>query len=278
MASVLQLPALVEPATQEHHTGKIIFTELVTPDLALAKQFYSELFGWTFNDIQNDTTEYAEAFIKGYPVGGLIHRAVPAGDNRQPAWLTFISVTDVDTAKDLAVQNGAKVLFGPKDIPFRGREAVLADPQGAVFAILASSSGDPPDVLPAPGEWIWSSLITSDADSAAAFYQALAGYEVFDLTPDNSAQHLLLSSDSYARASVNTLPTNRPDNHPHWLNYVRVKDTVKMAEKVAKLGGHVLVAPHLDRHGGKIAVVADPQGAPFGLIEWPETENIKVSQ
>ena len=52
-----------------------------------------------------------------------------------------------------------------------------------MFAVLASTSGDPPDVLAAPGEWIWSSLITSDADADAAFYQALFDYEVFDLPP-----------------------------------------------------------------------------------------------
>jgi uncharacterized protein len=52
VAAPLQLPALVEPASPEHHAGKIVFVELVTPDLAAAKQFYAGLFGWTFRDIQ----------------------------------------------------------------------------------------------------------------------------------------------------------------------------------------------------------------------------------
>ncbi len=34
MAAAIQLPAIVEPASQEHHVGKLIFVELVTPDLA----------------------------------------------------------------------------------------------------------------------------------------------------------------------------------------------------------------------------------------------------
>jgi hypothetical protein len=45
---------------------------------------------------------------------------------------------------------------------------------------------------------------------------------------------------------------------------------------VVALGGRVLVEPCLDRQGGKLAVVADPQGAPFGLLEWVEGENKEV--
>jgi predicted enzyme related to lactoylglutathione lyase len=276
MAAPIQLPAIVKPASQEHHAGKLIFVELVTPDLAAAKQFYGGLFGWTFRDIQAGGTEYAEAFLDGRPVAGMIHRNVPANEHRQLEWLSFFAVGDVDAVKKVALQNGAKVLFEPHSIPDRGREAVFADPQGAVFAILASSSGDPPDVLAAPGEWIWLSLITSDPETAAAFYQTLFDYEVFELPASEGAQHLLLASDDYARASVNTLPANRPNAYPHWLNYARVEDTVKMTAKVVALGGRVLVEPRIDRHGGKVAVVADPLGAPFGLLEWPDTESKEV--
>jgi predicted enzyme related to lactoylglutathione lyase len=276
MAAPLQLPAIVEPASKEHHVGKVIFVELVTPDLAAAKKFYAGLFGWTFRDIQVGGTSYAEAFLDGRQVAGLIHKDVPAGEHRQPVWLSFFAVGDVDLAKNVALQNGAKVLFEPHNIPDRGKEAVFADPQGAVFVVLASSSGDPSDVLATPGEWIWSSLITSDPDSGAAFYQKLFNYEVFEMPASPGGQHLLLASDDYARASVNTLPANRPKAHPHWLNYVRVEDAVMMTEKVVALGGRVLVEPRVDRHGGKVAVVADPLGAPFGLLEWPDTESKEV--
>lgn len=276
MAAPPELPALLEPASQEHHIGKVIYVELVTPDLVVSKQFYGELFGWTFSDVQFGGRRYAEAFLNGYPVAGMVQKDIPAGEHRQPAWLTFIAVHDVDSAKIIALQHGAKVLFEPHDIPNRGRQAVFADPQGAIFAVLASSSGDPPDVLAAPGEWIWSSLITSDPDTDAAFYQTLFDYEVFDLPADKGTLHLMLASDNYARASVNSIPVNKLNAHPHWLNYIRVEDADKMTAKVLALGGHVLVEPRVDRHGGKVAVVADPQGAPFGLLEWPDTESKEV--
>jgi predicted enzyme related to lactoylglutathione lyase len=276
MAAQIQLPAIVEPASQEHHVGKLIFVELVTPDIDAAKNFYAGLFDWTFRDIQDGGIKYAGAFLDGRPVAGLIHKDVPANEHRQPAWLSFFAVGDVDAAKKVALLNGAKILFEPHDIPDRGREAILVDPQGAIFAILASSSGDPSDVLVAPGEWIWISLLTSDPETNAAFYQTLFDYEVFELPAGKHTQHILLASDNYARASVNTLPTNTPKAYPHWLNYIRVEDAVKMSAKVVALGGRVLVEPRIDRHGGKVAVVADPFGAPFGLLEWPDTESKEV--
>jgi predicted enzyme related to lactoylglutathione lyase len=278
MATPPQLPVLMEPASQEHHVGKVVFLQLVTPDLAAAKTFYAGLFGWTYSDIPFGDMVYSEASLNGRPVAGLFQRQIKAGEHQQPAWLGFISSSDVDATANAAVERGAKLLFGPHDVPNRGRDAVLADPQGAVFAVLASSSGDPPDTLANPGEWIWSSLITSDPDTDAAFYQALFNYEVFDLPADKGAQHFLLASGNYARASVNSIPVDAVRAHPYWLSYVRVDDAVAMTAKAVALGGRVLVAPRIDRQGGKVAVIADPLGAPLGLLEWTENQSKAVTK
>jgi predicted enzyme related to lactoylglutathione lyase len=272
------LTPLVEPASQEHHVGKVIFVELVTPDLVAAKKFYAGLFGWTFRDVAIGDAQYAEASLNGHPVAGMARRDMPATERRQPAWLAFLAVTDVDAARKTALQGGAKLLSEPHNVPGRGREAVFADPQGAVFAVLASSSGDPPDELAAPGEWIWSSLITSDPDTDAAFYQTLFDYEVFDMPADGGAEHLMLASENFARASANTLPANRPKARAHWLSYVRVDDMDASTARLVALGGRVLVEPRVDRHGGRVAVVADPLGAPFGLLEWKAGDSKEVGE
>jgi|ERR1700733_11712817 predicted enzyme related to lactoylglutathione lyase len=270
-AAPVPLPPLMQPPSSEHHVGKVIWVDLVTPDLAASKRFYAGLFGWTFNEVHGRSTDYALAMLDGRPVCGIIQRAAPPGEHRQPAWLTFLAASDVDATKQLVVQQGGQVLFAPHTFPQRGRQAVFADPQGAVFAVLASTSGDPPDVLASPGEWIWSSLIARDPGTDAAFYQSLFGYEVFDASDEGGGEHLILSTEDYARASVNGMPEGH--HHPHWLNFVRVLDTVQMTTTVTQLGGRVLVEPRVDRHGGRVAVVADPAGAPFGLLEWPESQS-----
>jgi uncharacterized protein len=177
-----------------------------------------------------------------------------------------------------ALAHGAKVVSKVRDYPQRGRQEILADPQGAVFAILESTSGDPADLLAEPGDWIWSSLITSDPDAGGAFYQSLFGYEVFDLNAADEREHLLLATDGYARASASPLPVGSGKRHSHWLNFVRVVNARDAAAKAVVLGGRVLIEPHPDRQGGMVAVVADPSGAPFGLLEWSDSESKEVTK
>ena len=267
-----QLPALNSPPSGEHHAGQMVWADLITPDLAAAEKFYGGLFGWTFQPVPAATGNYAVAMLEGRPIGGLLEKAIPAGQHQQSAWLTFLAAGDVDSVKKIAVSHGAKVLADIKNYPQRGRQCVLSDPEGAVFALLASSSGDSPDYLPADGDWIWSSLHAKDAGAEAAFYQNLLGYDVFDLPSDDGLEHLILSTDNYARASANDLARDSARRRSHWLNFVRVDNAAESTAKVVAMGGRVLVEPRADRHGGMLAVVADPAGAPFGLMEWSESD------
>ena len=278
MAAPLELPPLVQPPSGEHHTGKVIWADLVTPDLAGAKRFYGALFGWSFRDIPGDDKNFSLATLNGEAVGGMLQRTIEPSAPRQPNWLTFISVPDVSEAQRVVLARGGKVLSAPRTYTQRGRQAVFADPHGAPFAVLQSSSGDPKDELADPGEWIWSSLVTPDPDTDAAFYQAVFGYEAFDLPSDDGLEHVLLANDDYARVSLNALPPGGSKLHSHWLNFVRVISTTDAAAKVIALGGRILVAPHPDQHGGLVAVVADPAGAPFGLLEWSAANNKEVAK
>src|ERR1700684_2588935 len=55
MDAAVVLPALTQPASGEHHVGKIVWADLVTPDIDGAKRFYGALFGWTFRDVPGGT-------------------------------------------------------------------------------------------------------------------------------------------------------------------------------------------------------------------------------
>ncbi len=263
------LPPLTVPPSGEHHAGKLAFAELVTPDLVAAERFYESLFGWSFQNITTEAGFFGQASLNGQTVAGILQRPLHPG--RRPSWISFIATADMDKAAAVAVQNGAKLLLRPQSLAHLGQGAVLADPQGAVFAMLASDSGDPPDVLADPGDWIWSSLVTTDPQAAAAFYGTVFGDAVFPLPDPGDARHLILASDGYARASVNPIPATWTNGRPRWVSYVRVDDADATAARVTALGGRVVLPPRLDRHGGKIALVADPAGALFGLLEWSAT-------
>ncbi len=280
LAEAPALPPLMSPASQEHHPGKDVFVMLVTPDMAGAKAFYAGLFGWQFRDVPGMRFPYAAAYLGSQMVGGIVQRDPPAGQQRQPAWLGYFSVPDVAGAVAKTTSQGAKVLAAPLVLPGFGTRAVLADPQGAVFGVLASASGDPPDVLKPVGAWIWRSVVSGDPAAEAAFYHSVLGFQSMALPAagPGDGQHLLLVSENYARATVNAFPAGRPATHPHWLNYVRVEDAGQAVARATALGGHVLLAPRPDRHGGMIAIVADPQGAPVGLLEWGDDAHKEITK
>ncbi|MEO8936931.1 MAG: VOC family protein [Burkholderiaceae bacterium] len=257
---------LVTPSGSEHHAGKFDFVEPITPDPASAKTFHGALFGWTFRDLQVGVHQHAEASLDGRPIAGTVPRPIRSGERRQRPWLNFVAVADVDATRTTAVRNRGRTLSDPHDVAGLGRIAVFADPQGAVFSVLASASGDPPDELAASGEWILASQFTRDPDAAAAFCQTLFDYEVFDLPDPGSDPHLILAAGGYARTAADPLPAD--DVHAHWLNYVR---------DVA-LGGQVLLTPRDDRHGCRIAIVANAPVAPFGLLECRDDRNTQVLQ
>jgi predicted enzyme related to lactoylglutathione lyase len=226
------------------------------------------LFGWTFDDLHTGNSDYAVALLEGAPIAALVQRR--AGATQRAAWLTFISVRSVHATSRKIVAHGGRMLTPPRSYRQRGSQAVYADPQGAAFALLHSSSGDPPDVLPAPGEWIWSALLTREAAPEAAFYQNVFGYEVFEL-PEAGPPHLVLSTDHYARAIINETPPEAAAQPSHWINFLRVESTTAAAAKARTLGGRVLVEPRRDRHGGLMAVLAGPDGAAFGVLEWSDS-------
>jgi predicted enzyme related to lactoylglutathione lyase len=268
------LPALTDPPSGEHHVGKVIWTDLVTPDLNDAKRFYGALFGWTFRDVQGDS-QYALALLDDRPVAGLFQKPLASKQTEQPTWLTFLAVRDVDAAQKATLKHGGKVISQPHTYPQRGRQALLADPDGALFEVLAAQGGDPPDYLAAPGEWIWSSLLIKDPRQETAFYKTLFGYDVYDLASEGGSgddEHYILSTGDTARVGLNALPVDSMRRRPHWLNFVRVTDAADTAKKAVALGGHVFVEPRVDRHGGQLAVLADPSGAPFGVMEWSDTD------
>jgi predicted enzyme related to lactoylglutathione lyase len=240
---------------------------LATLDLAATEYFYSKVFGWTFRRINFQSVDYSLATINGQRVAGLVCAAA-SQVCRQHSLIGLFAVTDVDTAKKDALEHNAKVLVEPRTFPDLGREAVFEDPQGAVFGILALSDGDPPDFLAAPGELIWSSLITSAPEASAAFYQAVFDYQLLELPTQGHRRHLMFASNGNPRASAHSLPPSSDALHPHWLQYIRVEDAAQATEKVQQLGGQILIPPRLDWHGGKVAEVADPTGAGFGLLEW----------
>ena len=120
----------------EPETGRFCWNELITPDTASAKQFYSELFGWETVDMDMGDMVYTMFNIPGIEgpeamAAGMIQSPMP---EIPPHWLSYVMVDDVAATLAKAESLGAKVCKGVTELPM-GTLAIFTDPQGAVFAI-----------------------------------------------------------------------------------------------------------------------------------------------
>jgi len=260
------LPPLTTISGSPRLPGKFVWADLVTDDVPVARKFYAQLFGWTFQDLGN----YTIAANDERPLCGMFQRPKPADASAKPRWFGYLSVANVSRAERAVTKAGGKVLAAPQPMPKRGEQAVFTDPEGAVFGVVKSSAGDPPDFLPEPGDWIWVQLLSRDAKRAAAFYRAVGGYQVVENTGTNRLLDYVLTSNGYARATVRTIPRAAEQVKPTWLPFVRVKRVTESVAQAQQLGGKVLIEPNPERFDSKVAVIADPTGAAIGLLEWPE--------
>lgn len=263
-------PAVTTEPTGVTTPGHWIWSELFTADVEAAKAFYGEVFGWRFETYGQRGRQYTLVSNGETPVAGMLHHADSADAARRASWVAVLSVADVDAAVQRAEANQGAVLVTARELAGRGRVAVLADPELARFAVLTPTGGNPPDVFPPNGSWLWRELWAQSGRDMAAFYRDIGSYVVEPKGELAGLREWHLVTDGFPRAGI--IEVERDDLPSTWLQYVRVADLEGTLEKVRRAGGRVLVSPSPDVRAGRVAVFVDPLGAAIGIAEWPEPE------
>ena len=258
------LPPVAPASTGTYHVGKFIWRDLFTADAAAAERFYAGLFGWQFETVAGTQDRYRLARLDGQPVAGIAQSPT----STRGIWVSHLSVQDVDAAVATLTAGGGKVEFGPKDIPGRGRTAIITDARGAVVALTRSANGDPTDVEAASRTMFWTELWTRDPQGHAGLYRGVAGWEEESRQlGTGGGAYTVLSAGGTPRAGLIRSPIQGVAST--WLPYVRVDDPAGTAKRAAELGGKVLVEPSEGVRGGNAALILDPTGAPFAIQRWP---------
>jgi predicted enzyme related to lactoylglutathione lyase len=117
--------------------GTLCWADLNSPDPERARKFYGEVFGWTFTaDTHSDPPSGYMHIQNGDEFIGGVPPVRPMMAHAPSHWLAYILVTECDATAAKAKQLGARFCLEPMSIEKVGRLSVLADPQGAVFAIF----------------------------------------------------------------------------------------------------------------------------------------------
>lgn len=261
-------PAVTDVPTHTHVPGRWATVDLLTDDVSAAERFYGKVFGWTFERFGEGKQIYALARSGGERVGGVAYVEKAKAASKSGRWIGMLSVPDVAAASGYVAKAGGKILLEPKDLPGRGKAALVRDPEGAPFGLIRTVSGDPIDELSGDNTWLWGELWSQNPDKMASFYEGLG---VFTPRRENTAEEpteYFLMAGGYPRAGIIRSPR---DNIPAvWLPYIRVASLDQTLERVTQAGGRVVLRPDPKIRGGRVAIFIDPVGAPVGIAEWSD--------
>ena len=252
------------PTRTSYTQGTPNWVDLQTSDQDAAKAFYAGLFGWSYDDQpMPDGAVYSMAMLGEHPVAAIAPQPPEmAAAGAPPMWNTYLAVDSVDDAVAKAEAAGGKVAMAPFDVMDAGRMAFVIDPSGAPVALWQANQHIGATLVNEPGTVTWNELITTDPD-APAFYQSVAGLTTSTMDMGDGPYTLF---EAAGQMVGGTTPPYAPGTPNHWHVYFGVADADATVAKATELGGSVLV-PAFDTPVGRMAVIADPQGAVFSIMQ-----------
>ena len=249
-----------------HEPGEFSWAELATTDADAAKRFYAGLFGWTHVDNpMGPDMVYTRLQLRGRDAAAMYAQMK---DEREqgipPHWMVYVTVSNADHVAKRVPSLGGKVLQEPFDVQSHGRMAVCQDREGAVFSIWQPKAHIGAQVENEPGALSWCELAASDTDDAAGFYGQLFGW-VPKTREDFPYVELYLGERPIG--GIYPIDESMQGVPPHWGVYFRVESCDASAEKAKSLGAKALVGPQDIPNVGRFAMLRDPQGAAFSIIQ-----------
>ncbi len=246
------------PIVTSHRPGSFCWIELATNDTAAARAFYTELFGWSVNEMPMGGEDVYTIFLKDGLDAAAMHGHTAGAP---PNWLSYVAVENVDQSTAKARELGGSVLAGPMDVSEAGRMVVLADDQGAAFALWQPNQNKGVGVRDEPNTLCWNELQGRDIDAAKHFYPPLFGWRMKE-SDEYTEWHL--GENAVGGLLLSQAP---PEVPPFWMPYFAVEDCDAATAKALTLGATALVSNMDIEHVGRFSVLTDPQGAVFAMIK-----------
>lgn len=238
----------------------LCWVDLFCPDLTAATAFYQRLFGWTA------AGDPADGRLD-FRLGDLVAAGATAAGRGHAAWVVFVSTEDLAASVAAVTAAGGRVVSPPAEVGSRGRAAVCADPQDAVFGLWQRASFSGIQVQREPGAPSWAELWTRDTAGAGPFYKEVFGWSERAGTFSETVEYGEFYTAGRTVAGLIAMTEQVPAEMPtRWNMTFEVRDCATVAATCLDLGGTVVMAPTFVGVG-TAAVLVDPQGAIFTIFE-----------
>ncbi|MFI2212302.1 VOC family protein [Streptomyces sp. NPDC020141] len=249
-----------------HTPGTPCWVSLMVHGLDATQTFYGELFGWEFRPGPRQLGPYVRALLDGKEVAGL--GRLPADRQLSIAWTPYLATDDADVTAERIRCSGGTVAVGPLDAGDAGRMAIVTDPAGAVFGLWQAAAHAGTAVHGTPGTPVWHELRTARTPAVSKFYESVFGLEADPVDPAGP-DRTVLRLKGRPVAALHGVGRGLPSHAgAHWMTYFEVGDVDREAGRLTELGGRVL-RPPADGPRGRVAEVADPEGAVFTIVRTP---------
>jgi len=253
---------------EKYAPGSFCWVELCTTDQNAAKSFYSSLFGWGVNDSPLGPGEFYSMFkLEGRDAGAAYTMGKEQRAQGVPShWNIYIAVESADAAADRAAKLGGKALAPAFDVFDVGRMANIQDPTGATFAVWQAKQHKGMGITGVDGTLCWADLSTSDPAEASKFYTGLFGWKIAASENDPSGYLHIQNGENFI-GGVPPAMYRDPNVPPNWLLYFLTSNCDATAAKAKQLGAKVNIEPMTIENVGRMAILADPQGAVFSIFQ-----------
>lgn len=247
--------------------GAPCWIDLMTTDVAAARRFYGELFGWEYETGDDEKYGgYVMARKGGRSVAGMMQK-----DESQAGlpdtWTTYLRVDDAAATAKAVEAHGGKVHMPPMDVPEQGYMAIFGDAAGAAVGVWQPREMLGYELVAEPGAAAWHELHAKDYGAAVGFYKDVFGWETEVLSDTADFRYTTMGSGMTAQAGIMDASGYLPADVPsHWQVYFSVEDTDTIVEKATALGATLQDGPS-DSDFGRVAQLADPTGAVFRVIQ-----------
>ncbi len=222
--------------------GKFSWYELMTSDTAAAGKFYSDVVGWTTQEMPGDGPPYTVFNIDNVGIAGMLKM------EGHTAWVGYISVDDVDAHVEKIAEAGGKLWRPPTDVPGVLRFAVMSDPQGAAIVVFTPNPAMPSPQRPAPpasGTIGWHELYTTDLEAGFDFYHKLFGWtKVSDMDMGPMGIYRLFDEGDHQQMGDGGMMNKAPHIPVSCWGFYFCVDSIKAAiQRVESGGGKIINGP-----------------------------------
>jgi uncharacterized protein len=258
------------PVIDKHPPGAFCWIELATSDQSAASAFYAKLFGWDVEHLPMGPGQtYTILKLQGRDVAAAYtlrpdqrSAAVP------PHWMLYVAVESADATAKRVPLLGGKVIAPPFDVGPFGRMAVIQDPTGAFLSLWQARESAGLGIAGEDGALCWADLSTPDQVRASQFYSGLFGWKMTEDTDDDPPSgYLHIQNGSDFIGGIPPAHYRDPKTPPHWLVYFQVANCDATAAIAKSLGASFFVEPMTMEGVGRLAVIADSQGAVFAIFQ-----------